>query len=89
MPVPLNSAVPTQQQAAILNRLRRAEGQLHGVIRMIEDGRDCQDVVPQLAAVTKAVERAGFAVIATSLRERLHAGEVPTGDLEKLFLSLA
>lgn len=87
MPVPLSPAA--EEQTAILNRLRRAEGQLHGVIRMIEDGRECRDVVPQLAAVTKAVERAGFAVIATSLRERLDAGDAPTSDLEKLFLSLA
>ena len=35
---------------AVLNRLRRAQGQISGVIRMIEEGRDCEDVVTQLAA---------------------------------------
>lgn len=50
------------QQAidAVLNRLRRAQGQLAGVISMIEQGRDCKDVVTQLAAVSRALDRAGF-----------------------------
>lgn len=39
--------------AAVLNRLRRAQGQLAGVISMIEQGRDCRDVVTQLAAVSR------------------------------------
>jgi DNA-binding FrmR family transcriptional regulator len=77
----------------ILNRLRRAEGQLAGVIRMLEDGRDCSDVLPQLSAVSKALSKAGFAIVASSLRECLAhpAGEGTTdvASLEKLFLSLA
>jgi DNA-binding FrmR family transcriptional regulator len=77
----------------ILNRLRRAEGQLAGVIRMLEDGRDCSDVLPQLSAVSKALSKAGFAIVASSLRECLAhpAGDAATdlAGLEKLFLSLA
>ena len=46
--------------AEILNRLRRAQGQLAGVIGMVEQGRDCKDVVIQLAAVSKALDRAGL-----------------------------
>jgi len=38
--------------ALVLNRLRRAHGQLAGVIGMIENGRNCKDVVTQLAAVS-------------------------------------
>lgn len=78
--------------AAALNRLRRAQGQLAGVIRMIEEGRECADVVTQLAAVSKALDRAGFAIIATSLQECIVHGESAELDkekLEKLFLSLA
>lgn len=62
-----------------------------GVLKMIEEGRDCRDVITQLAAVSKAVDRAGFAVIAASLRECMSSPEEHTGieDLEKLFLSLA
>ncbi|MBU9765749.1 metal-sensitive transcriptional regulator [Mycobacterium sp. TNTM28] len=78
--------------AAILNRLRRAQGQLTGVIAMIEQGRDCKDVVTQLAAVSRALDRAGFKIVATSLRECL-SGEsdepMDVAELEKLFLTLA
>jgi DNA-binding FrmR family transcriptional regulator len=82
-----------EDSTSILNRLRRAEGQLGGVIRMLEDGRDCQDVVTQLAAVSKALDRAGFAIVASGLRQCLaepdKAGAPDLGALEKLFLSLA
>ncbi len=77
----------------ILNRLRRAEGQLGGVIRMLEEGRDCQDVVTLLAAVSKALDRAGFAIVASGLRQCVSepekAGTPDLAALEKLFLSLA
>ncbi len=82
--------------AAVLNRLRRAHGQLAGVISMIEAGRDCKDVVTQLAAVSKALDRAGFKIVATGLRECVsgagtEGGEAPMSqaELEKLFLALA
>ena len=75
---------------AIIKRLRRAEGQIAGVVRMLEEGRDCRDVVTQVAAVSRAVDKAGFAIISGSLRKCL-SGEDPTdpAELEKLFLSLA
>ena len=44
-------------QGQVLNRLRRAQGQLAGVISMIESGRDCTEVVTQLAAVSRALDR--------------------------------
>lgn len=79
----------------VLNRLRRAHGQLAGVISMIEQGRDCKDVVTQLAAVSKALDKAGFKIVATGLRQCL-TGETPANsqpmteaELEKLFLALA
>jgi DNA-binding FrmR family transcriptional regulator len=75
----------------VVKRLRRAEGQIRGVIAMLEDGRDCADVVTQLAAVSRALDRAGFRVIATGLRQCVE-GEGSGLDqerLEKLFLSLA
>ncbi|MFD6859736.1 metal-sensitive transcriptional regulator [Rhodococcus sp. NPDC060090] len=81
--------------ALVLNRLRRAQGQLAGVISMIEQGRDCKDVVTQLAAVSKALDRAGFKIVATGLRECLTGDEVEgkepmsEAELEKLFLALA
>ncbi|MEU1176985.1 metal-sensitive transcriptional regulator [Streptomyces sp. NPDC005820] len=85
-----------EELKSALNRLRRAQGQLAGVIRMIEEGRDCEDVVTQLAAVSRALDRAGFAIIATGL-EQCMTSEDPEvrnsvqmrAQLEKLFLSLA
>ena len=84
---------------AVLNRLRRAQGQISGVIRMIEEGRDCEDVVTQLAAASRALDRAGFAIIATGLQQcvtDIESGRKNGEDvqqmrarLEKLFLSLA
>ncbi|MGC4963015.1 metal-sensitive transcriptional regulator [Gordonia sp. DT218] len=79
----------------VLNRLRRAHGQLAGVISMIEQGRDCKDVVTQLAAVSRALDRAGFKIVATGLRECLTGEDAGNSEpmteeqLEKLFLALA
>jgi DNA-binding FrmR family transcriptional regulator len=81
--------------AATLPRLKRAQGQLAAVIRMLEEGRDCQDVVTQLAAVSRALDRAGYKMLAGGLRQCLAAEAEgrPSGmtpeQMEKLFLSLA
>ncbi|GAA3134421.1 hypothetical protein GCM10020255_009040 [Rhodococcus baikonurensis] len=62
---------------------------------MIEQGRDCKDVVTQLAAVSRALDRAGFKIVATGLRECMTGnrenGKEPMteAELEKLFLALA
>ena len=77
----------------VVNRIKRARGQLDGVLRMLEEGRDCEDVVTQLAAVSRALDRAGFAIVATGLQQCLAAGDgmdsVDMKKMEKLFLSLA
>jgi DNA-binding FrmR family transcriptional regulator len=82
-----------EKLTAVINRLRRAQGQLGGVLRMLEAGSDCADVVTQLAAVSKAIDRAGFTIIASGLEQCALAGEEAAGidraKLEKLFLSLA
>jgi DNA-binding FrmR family transcriptional regulator len=84
--------------ADVIRRLRRAQGQVGGVIKMIEEGRDCADVVTQLAAASRALDRAGFKIIATGLRQCALKEEDGDGDgtadsdraqLERLFLSLA
>jgi DNA-binding FrmR family transcriptional regulator len=60
---------------------------------MLEGGRECEDVVTQLAAVSRAIDRAGFAIVATGLQQCLAAGDaldsVDVKKMEKLFLSLA
>ena len=76
----------------IITRLKRARGQIDGIIKMIEDDRPCADVVTQLAAVSKALDRAGFKVVATGLRQCILEGDnapMTEEQLEKLFLSLA
>ncbi|KGJ72533.1 hypothetical protein GY21_14680 [Cryobacterium roopkundense] len=81
------------KQKKIVNRLRRAQGQLGAVITAVESGANCKDVVTQLAAVSSALDRAGFVIVSTAMRECI---ETPDGkdslsvdELEKLFLTLA
>lgn len=81
--------------ADVVKRLRRIEGQVGGIIRMLEDGRECSDIVTQLAAASKALDRAGFKLLASGMRQCLTAtaaGEaepMSPAEMEKLFLSLA
>ena len=70
----------------VINRLRRAQGQLGGVIRLIEEGRDCKDVVTQLAAVNRALDRAGFAIVSSGLRQCL-GGDGPTASTRRRWRS--
>jgi len=86
-------ALPIEDMEPVIKRLRRAQGQLGGIIGMIESGRDCEDIVTQLAAASRALDRAGVAIIATGLRQCLlesgGAATVDSAKMEKLFLSLA
>lgn len=88
---PDGSAIPAEAKRKVLNRLRRAEGQLAAVIRQVEDDANCRTSIQQLAAVSKALDRAGFLMISSALRECLSDpdGEIQPEELEKLFLSLA
>ena len=89
--------VDSEELADVVRRLRRAQGQIGGVIRMIEDGQECADVLTQLAAAARALDRAGFKIIASGLCQCVldeQAGHSQTAAaerarLEKLFLSLA
>lgn len=79
---------------AVVNRLKRAQGQLSGVLRMIEEGREVDQIVHQLKAVSSAIDRAGFAILVSELRcarddEGAPDHEAHVAHLEKLFLSLA
>lgn len=80
-------------RTAVINRVKRAQGQLAGVLRMIEDGRDLESIVYQLKAVSSAVDRAGFAIVAAELKAAVSTyGEVSDDALarvEKLFLSVS
>jgi CsoR family transcriptional regulator, copper-sensing transcriptional repressor len=83
-----------ETMSSVVKRLRRAQGQIGGVIRMIEEGRDCADVVTQLAAASRALDRAGFKIISTGLQQCAAldgegTGEAERAQLERLFLALA
>jgi DNA-binding FrmR family transcriptional regulator len=80
----------------VVRRLRRAQGQIGGVVQMIADGRECEDVVTQLAAASRALDRAGFKIVATGLEQCLRdegAGSEQAArdraQIERLFLALA
>lgn len=81
------------EMTPVINHIKRAEGQLAGVLRMLEGGRNCEDVVTQLAAVSHALDRAGFAIVSTGLRQCLTNGGdtdiLEVKKMEKVFLSLA
>ena len=87
---------------AIITRMKRAHGHLASVIRMLEEGSDCEAVLTQLAAVNKALSRSGYAIVATGLQQCLTEGveegvapgsaatdRVDVQRMEKLFLALA
>ncbi len=106
MSTPDIAALPTTDQTAadlaqaaaetkkIVNRLRRAQGQLNAVITAVENGGDCRSVVTQLAAVSSALDRAGFTIVSSAMRQCIANPEDPDNkltvdELEKLFLTLA
>jgi len=92
--VPSNDDLAAQRR--VLNRLRRAGGQLNAVIEAVEQGKPCRDVITQLAAVRGALDRAGFAILSSAMQECISDPEealdsegLTTGEVEKLFLMLA
>ena len=73
------------------DRLMRVQGQIGGIVKMIDEGRDCTDMLTQLAAASTALTRAGFQIITTGMS---HCGQDDEGSenrkaLEKAFMSLA
>ena len=78
---------------AISKRIKRAQGQLGAISRMLEEGRNCEEIVTQMSAVSKAVNTAAFTLISASLKECIVEGnsnsDEVTAQLQKLFLSLA
>ena len=76
-------------------RLHRVEGQIRGIEKMLEDGRECRDLVTQLSAANKALEQVGFRLISAGLTyclsnpEQAEADGYPLGEVEKMFMRLA
>ncbi|GAB11493.1 hypothetical protein GOARA_076_00020 [Gordonia araii NBRC 100433] len=84
--------IPEAAAKPIVTRLKRAHGHLATVIRMLEEGQECEEVLTQLAAVHKALGRSGYTLVATGLRHCI-ATEGPDNvdqqKLERLFLAMA
>jgi DNA-binding FrmR family transcriptional regulator len=82
-----------RQNDAIMKRVKRAQGQMGAVVRMLEEGRSCEEIVTQMAAVAKAVNTAAFTLISSSLKECITDPSADTEQvtmkLQKIFLSLA
>lgn len=73
------------------DRLARVQGQIGGIVRMIDEGRDCTDILQQLSAASTALTRAGFSIVSTGMA---HCANEPDNSdsrvaLEKAFMSLA
>jgi DNA-binding FrmR family transcriptional regulator len=87
--------LPEDVVADLRKRLRRAAGQVQGVERMLEEGRECRDVVAQLSAATKALEQAGFKLVASGLTYCLEHPEEAAADgyaideVQRMFMKLA
>lgn len=82
-----------QDVKSVILRMKRAHGHLASVIRMLEEGTDCETALTQLAAVNKALSRSGYALVASGLQQCLASDEgidgVDVKKMEKLFLALA
>lgn len=87
--------IPEETVADLTRRLRRIEGQVRALQQMLADGRDCRDVVTQLSAANKALEQAGFVLVAAGLTwcledpQRAAAEGYELSDVQKMFTKLA
>jgi len=87
---------PEEVNDDVVKRLRRLEGQVRGVQRMVEDGKDCRDIVTQLSACKAALDRVGYKLVAAGMR---YCATTPEGseeevtidveELERLFMKLS
>ena len=87
--------LPEQAIDDLLQRLRRIEGQVRGIQQMLVDGRECRDVVTQICAASKALDQAGFKLVASGLTyclndpERAAREGYDIDDVQKMFMKLA
>ena len=81
--------------ADLQHRLRRVEGQVRGIQQMLTEGRDCRELVTQIAAANKALEQVGFHLVSAGLTwcvqdpDRSAAAGYELADVQKMFLKLA
>lgn len=87
--------LPSETVTEVRNRLRRAAGQLHAVERMLEEGRDCRELVTQLSAARGALDQARMRLVASSLTycleqpDRARSEGYDLDEVERMFMRLA
>ena len=87
--------LPEQTIDDLLKRLRRVEGQVRGIQQMLLDGRECRDIVTQISAASKAIDQAGFKLVASGLTyclndpDRAALEGYGVDDVQKMFMKLA
>lgn len=87
--------LPEETVEELIARLRRIEGQVRGVQQMLIDGRDCREVVTQISAASKALDQAGFTLVAAGLTwclanpTRSQEMGYDVSDVQKMFTKLA
>lgn len=87
--------LPARTVDDVQKRLRRIEGQLRGIQQMLADGRECRDVLTQISAASKALDQAGFKLLASGLTYCLNHPEKAAEegyaleDVQKMFMKLA
>ena len=81
---------PAELKAA-RDRLMRVQGQIGGIVKMLDEGRDCTELLTQLAAASTALTRAGFSIISTGMAhcQADETGQADRTRLEKAFMALA
>ena len=78
---------PTETSDEVIKRLRRLEGQIRGLQRMVDEGAECKEIVTQLAAAKGALDRIGFRLMSSAMVSC--DAETDVDELEKLFLKLS
>jgi len=87
--------LPEDVMKDVRNRVRRVIGQVQGIERMIDDGRECRDLVTQISAANRALEQVGFRLISAGLTycisnpEQAEADGYPLEEVQKMFMRLA
>jgi CsoR family transcriptional regulator, copper-sensing transcriptional repressor len=79
------SVIPPEQRQALLSRLRRAEGQVRAVARLIEEGEGCDTVAQQLTASRKALDKAFYALVGCAVEH----GQVAPSEVSDLLAKYA
>lgn len=87
--------LPEDVSDDLRKRLRRVAGQVQGIERMLDEGRECRDIVTQISAANRALEQTGFKLVSAGLTyclsnpEEAEADGYPLDEVEKMFMRLA